>query len=207
MPAAQKLDNWETLATGLAMGLLAHAAPVVAAAMLAVALARLFRADAHTDKPENLAPLAALGGVACAAMIGGAHATIAAALVWRTGVEVLARRGDLRTTDLAANVHLFSAPAAALLYRLGAPDLLVIAALCFAGVAWADWLIRHLADWRLDAADGGGARMFVVAQVATLAPLLIFPSPQTCLAALVAMGAARAITWQAPVVGGYAAAR
>ncbi len=207
MTRGQKLDSWETLAAGLAFGLLTHASPVAAAVLLLAVLAALFRANAEAVTGSDLAPLAALGLVACAAMIGGPHATICAALVWRTGVELRARRGATQEALIAAGVHLWAAPAAALLHRFDAPPILVIAALCIAGVAWTDWIIRRLADWRLDAPTPDTSRSFIGAQAAVLLPLLLFPAPQTCLAAVVAMGAARALTWPAPLGLRYVAAR
>lgn len=207
MVGGQRLGNWETLAVGLAVGLLAHAAPVAAAALLMAVLAFLFRAQSDTAVDAGLAPLASLGLVACAAMIGGPQATIIAALIWRTGVELHARGSVARDAPVAAHVHLWAAPAVALLYKVEAPALLVVAALCIAGVAWTDWLIRRLADWRLDAPAAEAARTFFGAQAAILLPLIIFPAPQTCLAALVAMGAARALHWRPAVTLRYATAR
>lgn len=207
MAGGQRLDNWETLAVGLAVGLLAHAAPVAAAVLLTAVLAGLFRAQSDTAVDAGIAPLASLALVACAAMIGGPQATIIAALIWRTGVELHGRGSVVSDAPVAANVHLWAAPVAALLYRVEAPALLVAAALCIAGVAWTDWLIRRLADWRLDAPAADAARAFFGAQAATLLPLIIFPAPQTCLAALVAMGAARALKWRPAPVLRYATAR
>ncbi len=207
MVGGQRLDNWETLAAGLAVGLLAHAAPAVAAVLLIVVLGGLFGAHADAATDGGLAPLLALGMVACAAMIGGPPATIIAALIWRVSVELHARRGAAQDAPIAANMHLWSAPIAALLYRLDAPALLVAAALCLAGVAWVDWLIRRLADWRLDAPATDAACSFAGAQAAVLLPLIIFPAPQTCLAALVAIGAARALRWGPAPALRYATAR
>ena len=207
MAGGQKLDDWETLAAGLAVGLLAHAAPVMAAIVLLGVLAGLFRAHADTATEADLAPLAALGLVAFAAMIGGPGATIGAALIWRAGAELHARNGALGEAPIAASVHLWSAPAAALLYRLDAPQIVVIAALCVAGVAWTDWLVRRLADWRLDAPSSDATPTFLGAQAAVLAPIIIFPAPQTCLAALVAIGAARAVTWRTSPALRHATAR
>lgn len=207
MSRGLQLDGRAVLAAGLAVGLLAHAAPVAAAAFLVVVLTFAFRSRGDATADGDIAPLAALALVAGAAMIGGPSATIAAALVWRTTVELQARRDASREAPVIAGMHIVSAPAAVLLHRLDAPLLLVVAALCVAGVAWADWLIRRLADWRLDAPAADGARAFVVAQAAVLAPLVIFPAPQTCLAAFVAMGAARAMAWRATTDGRYATAR
>ena len=203
----QFLGGWATLAAGLAVGALAHVAPGLAVALLLAVLAGVFRIYAASATSDDLAPLMALALVACAALIGGPQATIGAALVWRTAVELHIRGSAARVTSIPSCVHLWSAPAAALLHRLDAPQIFVVAAVCVAGVAWTDWLIRRLAEWRLDTPAENATRSFVGAQAALLAPLLVFPAPQTCLAALVAMGAARAINWRALPTVGYATAR
>ena len=192
MRRGHSLDGWETLVAGLASGLLAHIAPALAAAGLLAVMIRLFFAQDSDARANELAPLAALVGIALVAMIGGAAATIGATLVWRVGVELAARRGGGNAALLD-----WAAPAAVLLHVFHAPSLLVVFAACIAGVLWADWIIRRLAEWRLDT-PMAGAGAFLGAQGAVLAPLLLVPTPQDGLAALVAMRLARALTWPAP---------
>lgn len=191
MRRGHSLDSWETVAAGLAAGLLAHVAPAPAAALILAALARqFFVADADTSPAHDLRPLAALGFIALVSLFGGAAATLWATLVWRVGVELAARRGG------AAWPLDWAAPAVAMLHLTDAPPLFVVATACVAGVLWADWIIRRLAEWRLDA-PLSGVSAFLGSQGATLAPLLLFPAPQDALAALVAMRLARALAWPA----------
>lgn len=177
--------HWETAAAGLAIGLCAHAAPYVAAALIAALFLHLVRAG-RIDLDAR-APLVPLLGVAAAAITLGAAGAVGAALLWRLSVEL-----DARTRIRAAA---FTAPLAALAWRLGAPDLLAIGLLCIAAVAWIDWLVRRLADWRLDAPDRHDG--FLAAQAAVLAPLLVFPDPGASLAAFAAMALARQMRWPA----------
>ena len=199
MRRGHSLDGWETLFVGLAGGLLAHIAPALAAASLLAVMVRLFFANDSDPQAHDLAPLAALGAIALVSMIGGAAATIGATLVWRVGVELATRGGSANTRLLG-----WAAPAVVLLHVFDAPSLLVVIAACVAGVLGADWIIRRLADWRLDAPMTAGA--FLGAQGAVLAPLLLFPAPQDALAGFVAMRLARALTWPAPE-SRYATAR
>ena len=200
MRRGHSLDGWETLAAGLAVGLLAHVAPALAAAGLLAVMIRLFFANEADAQAHDFAPLAALCAIALISMIGGPQATIGATLVWRVGVELATRRGCEKTLlpELAV-------PTVVLLHVFDAPSLLVVIATCIAGVLWADWIIRRLAEWRLDA-PMAGAGAFLGAQGAVLAPLLLFPTPQDGLAAFVAMRVARALTWPAPE-SSYATAR
>ena len=200
MRRGHSLDGWETLFVGLAGGLLAHVAPALAAAALLAVMIRLFFANENDAQAHDLAPLAALGAIALLSMIWGAAATVGATLVWRVGVELVARRGSANALPLD-----WAAPVLVLLRIFDAPSLLVVIAACIAGLLWADWIIRRLADWRLDA-PMAGAGAFLGAQGATLAPLLLFPTPQDALAAFVAMRLARALAWPA-LEPGYANAR
>ena len=199
MRRGHSLDGWETLFVGLAGGLLAHVAPALAAAGLLAVMIRLFFAHENDAQAHDLAPLAALGAIALVSMIWGATATIGATLVWRVGVELTTRRGSGNAAPLE-----WAAPAVVLLRMFDAPSLLVVIAACVAGVVWTDWIIRRLAEWRLDAPMTAGA--FLGAQGAVLAPLLLFPTPQDGLAAFVAMRLASALAWPAPEPG-YAIAR
>lgn len=197
---ARGLNGWEILAAGLGAGLLAHAAPGVAAIALLVGFIALVRAD-RIDISSGR-QLLTLAGIALAALLWGPTGAVAAALAWRTSVEVAARGdGGLRA-------HAWTLPMTAVAWRLGAPELLVAGLACIALVAWLDWIVRVLADWRLDADTEGRVGAFVSAQGAVLAPLLIFPDPTACLIALMAMSLARAISWDARApAASYAIAR
>jgi hypothetical protein len=190
------LDGWETLTAGLIVGLLAHAAPAATIAMLCVLAALLVRRG--QIEITGGAPLATFAGVAFAAVAWGAPGAVAAALVWRVSVELGAR------SDASLRVHAWTAPAAALAWRLDAPHLLVWGLACIALVAWIDAAVRILADWRLDA-DTERAGAFLGAQAAVLAPLMIFPTPAACIAAFCAMALARAAAWMARPAPAYAA--
>ena len=199
MQRGGRLDGWETLAAGVAAGLLAHAAPWAACVLLAVAFTALVRANQIVA--DGAAPLLALYVLAVAAILWGVPGAVTAALVWRVGAE-LAARGRA-----CMSVHLWTAPAAALAYRLDLPALLAAGLACIALVAWIDWVVRRLADWRLDAAPSGETHTFLGAQASVLAPLLIFPSTTACLAMLVATGLARQLSWHASPASAYAAVR
>ena len=83
----------------------------------------------------------------------------------------------------------------------------MVGALCVALVAWMDWSVRRLADWRLDSFGARQAQDFLGAQVVVMAPLLLFPAPQTCLVAFIAMRVARVMRWPAIDDLRYVAAR
>ncbi len=199
MQRGGRLEGWETLAAGLAAGLLAHAAPWAAAVLLAAAFAALVRANQIVA--DGAAPLLALYVLAVAAILWGVPGAVTAALVWRVGAELVAHG------RACLSVHLWTAPAAALAHRLDLPALLIGGLACIALVAWIDWIVRQLAAWRLDAASSDDAGAFVGAQAAVLAPLLIFPTPAASLAMLVATGLARQLRWDAARAGAYATAR
>jgi len=174
-------DDWETLALGLAAGLLAQAAPALTAPAIAVALLAA-RPPADASTREHARALAALCAVALAGVVGGPALIVIAVLTLQTGMLVLRARAAGRLWQLAA------APTAALLYRCGAPDALTFAAVCLAIVAWMDWAIARLAGWRLGSGDA--AAPFLLAQLAILAPLLSLATPGAAVAAFAAMAIA-----------------
>jgi len=189
-----KMDRDEAAAAAIALaaGAVCAAAPALVPLVLAVGIAALHpRGD--TSPGMHLRALAILGAIVLAGLIGGPAWVIAAALIWRVGAEVGAR---------ASTPHVVSAPLAALLFRLDAPDLIVIGAVSVALVAWADWAIARLADWRLGKPVAFNG--FFGAQAPLSILLLALPTPGAALAALVAVTFARNV--RAPPARRYAAA-
>jgi hypothetical protein len=177
-----------TIAIALAVGLACGAAPALVPLVLAVGVATL-------QPRDNTRALAVLGAIVVAGLVGGPAWVIAGALIWRVGTELAARAGT-------SPMHLASAPVAALLYRLDAPEIVLLCAASVAMVACADWAIARLADWRLN-------KPFVRddllgAQVVLLLPLLALPTSGAALAAFVAMAFMRDARERTPLR--YAAA-
>ena len=93
---------------------------------------------------------------------------------------------------------------AALLYRLGAPDLFVAVAGVVAVVAICDWALRRLAEWRLGEPQPFDTTAYLTSQGQVLLLLLVFPEPVAALAAFAALALARAS--EARSIRPYAAA-
>ncbi|MDX2233742.1 MAG: hypothetical protein NW200_04520 [Hyphomonadaceae bacterium] len=197
MRRGRHLDPWEMGAAALASGLLAQVAPWLVGLALAAALAALLRDE--RIEIRGGAPLLALAGVAAAALLWGGAGAVAAALAWRTVHEVA------QGADPPRAAHVFMAPAAALAYRLECPILLTAGLGCLACVAWLDWIIRRLADWRLASGTQSGDPAFLGAQASSLVILLALPSPLACIAAFATLALVRHVRW--PARPRYATAR
>lgn len=170
-----KMDRNEGAAAAIALaaGAICAAAPALVPLVLAAGIAMLHpRAD--TPPATHWRALAILGAVVIAGLIGGPAWVIASTLIWRVIAEVRAH-----------TLQVWSAPLAALLYRLDAPDLVLLCAASVAVVAWADWAIARLAEWRLGKLTSH--RGFASAQAPVLVILLALPTPGAALAALVTL--------------------
>lgn len=181
-------------ALAVAGGLLALVSPLAAALMLLV-VCILFAASGRSLDGRSAPMLAALWGIALSGAIWGWEGAVAAALVWRGWAEIERAPGTHGLTEppWLAVTYRWSPLAAALLFRLDAPDVVTIPVAAVAALTIADWALRRLAEWRLGEPQPFDTRGYMLAQGRVLGLILIFPEPEAGLAALLALAAARGI--------------
>lgn len=182
------------LGIAVAAGLLALAVPAAALMLLFACAVGLAMSGWTADARLERGPLPALVGVALAGMVLGAPGAIAAALVWRALFEVARTRETqgLSEPPWMAVGYRWAPVVAALLYRLGAPDVLVAAAGVAAVIAICDWAMRRLAEWRLGEPQPFDTRAYLASQGQVLVLVLAFPEPLAGVVAFAALALARA---------------
>ena len=195
MKRSERLDEWETIAIGLIAALVAHAYPLAAVALLLAAFLLADGAGALRPMRSEDA-FGALAVTTAAALAGGPIWAIAGAYIALAATRLEAPAHAAGGPRLATVVHLAAGPLSLLMYRAGADITLVVVFACLAGVAYLDWGVRQLAEWRLGLASTDAVRSFFWAQVSVVAPLVIFPSVLTALVALGALIFARALSWR-----------
>lgn len=190
----ERLSDWETMALGLALAVVALASPLAAAALLVLSfLVATARGLLRPPRVEDA--FGAIAVTAAAAMAGGPEWAIAGAFCVLAAVRLEATVRQARDARMVAVVHVAAVPLFFLLHRAGADPLAVAAAGCLALVALMDWSVRRLADWRLgvDSVSGG----FIWAQLSVVLPLIVFPSFMSAVVAVGAAVAAQSLRWSA----------
>jgi hypothetical protein len=177
----------------LAAGLLALIAPQIAWTMLACGAGALVMQGRSTGyRPDGTIALG-LAAMALGGALWGAPGLVAAALAWRALFEIgaVAESRGLTEPPWMAFAYRWAPVIAALLFRLGAPTPLVLAAAGLAALAATDWALRRLAEWRLGQPQPFDTSAYMASQSRVLLFILAFPAPEAALAAFLAFALAR----------------